>query len=164
MKHLMYELKQPFYKEDMKRFLLEGFLASVVFGGFIGALDFILSNYFNSILAIFTYLILYYFLSNRLFRSFNQYHIWYSILAVFFLLLAEYAMGLTANLLVIQIITGNATVIFSDVRTAISILNPLIYFSYIWRWSLSFEVIFSNLIQILFVVYFSFSIYRVMKR
>lgn len=164
MKHLLYELRQPFIKQDMKRFIFEGLLASLIFGAFIGALDFILENYFDSILAIFTYLILYFFLSNRLFRSFNQYHIWYSILAVVFLLMAEYAMGLTANLLVIQIITGNAGVIFGDFSTAIAILNPLIYFSYFWAWSLSFEVIIYNLIQILFTFYFSFSIYRMMKR
>jgi hypothetical protein len=164
MKHLLYELKQPFIKADMKRFITEGLLASLIFGGFIGALDFILENYFDSILAIFTYLILYFFLSNRLFRSFNQYHIWYSILAVVFLLMAEYAMGLTAYLLVIQIITGNASVVFGDFRTAISVLNPLIYFSYFWVWSLSFRVIFSNLLQILFTIYFCFSIYRMMKR
>ncbi len=164
MKRLLYELKEPFIKEDMKRFLLEGFLASIVFGGFIGALDFYLDNYFNSILAIFTYLILYFFLSNRLYRSFNQYHVWYSILAVFFLLLAEYAMGVVANLLVIQIITGNAAVVFGQFSTAIQILNPLIYFSYFWRWALNFELIFYNLIQILFTVYFSYSIYQLMKR
>jgi hypothetical protein len=164
MKHLLYELKQPFIKSDMKRFILEGFLASLVFGAFIGALTFILANYFNSILSLFTFIILYIFLSSRLFRSFNQYHIWYSILAVFFLLMAEYAMGLIANLLVIQIIDGNISVVFSSFSTAIRILNPLLYFSYFWSWSLNFGVIISNLIQILFTVYFSYSIYQMMKR
>lgn len=164
MKHLLYELKQPFIKSDMKRFILEGFLASFVFGGFIGALTFILANYFNSILVLFTFIILYIFLSNRLFRSFNQYHIWYSILAVFFLLLGEYAMGLTANLLVIQIVDGNLSVVFSSFSTAMRILNPLGYFSYFWLWSLNFGVIISNLIQIFFTVYLSYSIYQMMKR
>lgn len=37
MKRLLYALKEPFIPADMKRFLLEGFLASIVFGGFIGA-------------------------------------------------------------------------------------------------------------------------------
>ena len=164
MKHLLYELKQPFIKEDMKRFILEGLLASLIFGGFIGALDFILENYFNSILAVFTFIILYIFLSNRLFRSFRQYHIWYSILAVVFLLMGKYAMRLTANLLVIQIITGNASVVFGSVSTAIWILNPLIYFSYFWFWLWDFEVILYNVLEILLTLYFSVSIYRMMKR
>ena len=164
MKRLLYALKEPFIPADMKRFLLEGFLASIVFGGFIGALDFYLGNYFNSILAIFTYLILYFFLSNRLYRSFSQYHIAYSILAIFFLLLSEYMMGLTANLLIIQLITGNATTVFSNFWSAIAILNPLIYFSYFWVWLPNFDVILNNILQILFTIYFSYSIYQMMKR
>lgn len=164
MKHLLYELKQPFIKADMKRFLLEGFLASIVFGGFIGALDFYLENYFNSILAVFTYLIMYFFLSNRLYRSFSQYHTWYSILAVFFLLFSEYIMGVTAYLLVAQIITGNAALLFTNIWTATAVLNPMLYFSYFWFWILDFEVIINNVLSILFTIYFSYSIYQMMKR
>ncbi|MDX9807756.1 MAG: hypothetical protein RBS87_04235 [Acholeplasma sp.] len=164
MKHLLYELKQPFLKSDMRRFLFEGFLASIVFGGFIGAFEFILANYFNSILANVAFLILFYFLSDRLYRSFSQYHIWYSILAVFFLLFSKYIMGLTSFLLVVQIITGNASVVFSDFWSAVLVLNPLLYFQFLWFWILDFEVIINNLLQLLFTIYFSYLIYQRMKR
>jgi Na+(H+)/acetate symporter ActP len=73
-------------------------------------------------------------------------------------------MGVTASLLVIQIIKGNISVVFSSFSTAIAILNPLIYFSYFWSWTFNFGLIISNLIQILFTVYFSYSIYMMMKR
>ncbi len=164
MKHLLYELKQPFLKSDMRRFLFEGFLASIVFGGFIGAFEFILANFFNPIFAIIAFLILFYFLADRLYRSFSQYHIWYSILAVFFLLFSEYIMGLTSYLLFEQIISGNALNLFSDFWSAVLVLNPLLYFQFLWFWILDFEVIINNLLQILFTIYFSYLIYQRMKR
>ena len=164
MKHLLYELKQPFLKSDMRRFLFEGFLASIVFGGFIGAFEFILANFFNPIFAIIAFLILFYFLADRLYRSFSQYHIWYSILAVFFLLFSEYIMGLTSYLLFEQIISGNALNLFSDFWSAVLVLNLLLYFQFLWFWILDFEVIINNLLQILFTIYFSYLIYQRMKR
>ena len=55
MKRFLYELKQPFIKSDLIRFVIEGILGSLIFGAFIGALDFYLTVYFQSILSIFTF-------------------------------------------------------------------------------------------------------------
>lgn len=157
MKRFLYELKQPFIKSDLIRFVIEGILGSLIFGAFIGALDFYLTVYFQSILSIFTFLIYYYFISNRLYRSFNQYHILYSILAVVFLLTGVYMMGLVGQIFYLQVITGNLS------RFA-QFLNPLLYFDFIWRWSFDFSVIFFNLIYILLYIWICRTIYMQMKR
>lgn len=157
MKHFLYELKQPIIKSDLMRFLMEGFLGSIVFGAFIGAVDFYLTVYFQSILSIFTFLFFYYFIANRLFKSFNQYHILYSILAIFFLMFGVYMMGLVGQLFYLQIQTGSL-VFFKN------FLNPLLYFDFLWKWSLDFGVIFFNLIYILLYIWISRTIYMQMKR
>ncbi|MDY0210999.1 MAG: hypothetical protein RBQ91_06320 [Acholeplasma sp.] len=157
MKHFLYELRQPLIKGDLRQFLIEGILSSVIFGAFIGALDFYLTFYFQSILSIFTFLIFYYFVSNRLFRSFNQYHIIYSILAVFFLLVGVYMMGLTSQLFYLQVVTGNLGLYHK-------FLNPLLYFEFIWKWSFDFGVIFFNLLYILIYAWICKTIYMQMKR
>lgn len=157
MKHFLYELKQPLIKSDLKRFLVEGILSSIIFGAFIGALDFYLTVYFQSILSIFTFLIFYYFLSNRLFRSFNQYHIIYSILSVVFLLIGVYMMGFTSQIFYLEVITGNISLYHK-------FLNPLIYFDFVWKWSFDISVIFFNLLYILIYVWICRTIYMQMKR
>ncbi|MBM7453649.1 hypothetical protein JN09_000981 [Acholeplasma morum] len=157
MKHFLYELKQPLIKSDLKRFLVEGILSSIIFGAFIGALDFYLTVYFQSILSIFTFLIFYYFLSNRLFRSFNQYHIIYSILSVVFLLIGVYMMGFTSQIFYLEVITGNIALYHK-------FLNPLIYFDFVWKWSFDISVIFFNLLYILIYVWICRTIYMQMKR
>lgn len=157
MKHFLYELKQPIIKSDLIRFLTEGLLSSVVFGAFIGALNFYLENVFQSILSIFTFLIFYYFVSNRLYRSFNQYHILYSILAVFFLLFGIYVMGVAGVAFRLQ-------VIFNSLNGLQYALNPLLYFDFIWRWAFDFSVIFFNVIYILLYTWICRTIYMQMKR
>lgn len=157
MKHFLYELKQPLIKSDLKRFLVEGILSSIIFGAFIGALDFYLTVYFQSILSIFTFLIFYYFLSNRLFRSFHQYHIIYSILSVVFLLIGVYMMGFTSQIFYLEVITGNISLYHK-------FLNPLIYFDFVWKWSFDISVIFFNLLYILIYVWICRTIYMQMKR
>lgn len=157
MKHFLYELKQPLIKSDLKRFLVEGILSSIIFGAFIGALDFYLTVYFQSILSIFTFLIFYYFLSNRLFRSFHQYHIIYSILSVVFLLIGVYMMGFTSQIFYLEVITGNIALYHK-------FLNPLIYFDFVWKWSFDISVIFFNLLYILIYVWICRTIYMQMKR
>ena len=87
MQHFLEELKKPLIKSDLKGFIIEGFLASIVAGAFIGAFEFYFEFVFDSILSIFGFIIFYYFLSSRLYKSFSQYHILYSILAVFFFIL-----------------------------------------------------------------------------
>ncbi|MDD4469193.1 MAG: hypothetical protein PHR29_04555, partial [Acholeplasmataceae bacterium] len=86
------KLKEPIHKPDLRRFLLEGFLGAIVFGSMMGAINFFLRNSALSLISLFTFLIYYVFMFNRLYRSFSFYHIIYSILGVFFILLGDYFM------------------------------------------------------------------------
>lgn len=156
MKDFINRFKQPIQKQDLRSFLIEGFLASIVFGAFIGAFEFYFDFVFDSILSIFGFIIFYYFLSNRLYRSFSDYHIIYSILAVFFLLFGLYVTGITKLVFFQRYLLG-------DIYEFIGLLDPRLYFSYLYSYSLSFEVIFYNLINTLFTIIVSVMLYRRMS-
>ena len=93
------KFKEPISKHDIKRFLTEGFLGSIVFGSFMGAVQFFILTTNLNFLSLLIFLIFYVFLTRRLYKSFSFYHIWYSILAVFFVLLGDYFINVTGHLL-----------------------------------------------------------------
>ncbi|CCV66062.1 MAG: hypothetical protein RBQ95_05305 [Paracholeplasma sp.] len=153
MKTFINKLKQPIDKSDLKGFIIEGFLASIVFGAFIGAFEFYFEAVFDSILSIFGFVIFYYFMSSRLYKSFREYHILYSILAVFFLLFGMYVTGFTKMMFLQKLLIG-------DVLDVIGFLDPRLYFSYLYLYSTNSMVIFNNLINTLFTIIVSVMLYR----
>lgn len=150
------KLKEPIHKPDLRRFLLEGFLGAIVFGSMMGAINFILRNSAFSIISLFTFLIYYVFMFNRLYRSFSFYHIIYSILGVFFILLGDYFMGVSYNILFWFIV--------SEGQIIWQLFNPIIHFQFLFSWTLNPLDIFLNLLNILIYVYIIVTTYRRMKR
>ncbi len=150
------KLKEPIHKPDLRRFLLEGFLGAIVFGSMMGAINFFLRNSAFSLISLFTFLIYYVFMVNRLYRSFSFYHIIYSILAVFFILLGDYFMGVTYNVLY-WFIVSEGLIIWQ-------LFNPIIHFQFLFSWTLNPLDIFLNLLNILIYAYIIVMTYRRMKR
>ena len=149
-------LKEPIHKPDLKRFLLEGFLGAIVFGSMMGAISFILRNSVFGFVSLFTFLIYYVFMFNRLYRSFSFYHIIYSILGVFFILLGDYFMGVSYNVLYWFIV--------SEGQIIWQLFNPIIHFQFLFIWTLNPLDIFLNLLNILIYAYIIVMTYRRMKR
>ena len=79
-------MKEPIYKDDLKRVLLNGLLYSVVFGALFGALQFLTENYMGLSMGIFVFAISF-LLARKISESFFTFHLWYPIITVCYFLL-----------------------------------------------------------------------------
>ncbi len=150
------KLKEPIHKPDLKRFLFEGLLGAIIFGSLMGAIDFFLMNSSFRMISLFTFVIYYVFMVNRLYKSFSFYHIIYSILGVFFIILGDYFMGVTQYLLY-GFIVSNGQIIWE-------LFNPVFHFQFLFIWTLNPLDIFLNILNILIYIYIIVMTYRRMKR
>ncbi|NMA05920.1 MAG: hypothetical protein GX931_06095 [Acholeplasmataceae bacterium] len=154
-RNLKNKFKEPISKHDIKRFLMEGFLGAVIFGSFMGMAQFFILTTNLSFLSLLTFLIFYVFLTRRLYRSFSFYHIWYSILAVFFVLLGDYFINVTGHLLFFFIKTK---------QIVWEVFNPLIYYNFLYYWPKDIFTILYNLLSIILYVVICVTTYIQMKR
>lgn len=143
-------MKEPIAKNEFKRFLKEGLLVSLLFAAMLGTLEFLVSFTQFSFLTLFVFVIYYVFLIKRLRGSFNFYHIIYSILAVVFLLIGDYIMGVSGAAIEFYYLTGTIP---------LKIFNPIYQFSFLFYWQLDAFLIIINLLNIFIygiIIYFTY--------
>ncbi|NLN50197.1 MAG: hypothetical protein GX149_01045 [Acholeplasmataceae bacterium] len=155
MKRLIRKFKQPLAKPELKRFLIEGFLGAVVFGSLLGALDYLIIYTKLQFLSFFTFLIFYIFITRRLYRSFNFYHIAYSFLAVFFVLLGDYFITVSHQIILSVHLFG---------RIFVAVFNPINQFRFLFSWSLNPLAIMTNILNIVIYIIVCVFTYQNMKR
>ena len=80
-------LKEPIYKDDLKRVLLNGILYAVLFGVLAGALQFFSEVYIGLTMGVFVFAIGY-MIAKKINESFFTFHVWYPIISVLLFLLA----------------------------------------------------------------------------
>lgn len=154
-RNLASKFKEPMSKHDRKRFLLEGFLGAVIFGSFMGAVDYFILTTNLAFLSLFTFIVFYTFMTRRLYRSFSFYHIWYSILAVVFVLLGDYFIN----------VFGHALYFYQTVgKIPLAIFNPIIYYRFLYVWSADAMVILLNIVSIIVYIFICIMTYIQMKR
>ena len=93
-----YFWREPIYKDDLKSFLLNGFMYSILAGILAGALD-TLFWMINFPLA-FGLVIICFMLGSRLSKSYYTYHILYPTLSIVFMLIALLASDITSTCLI----------------------------------------------------------------
>lgn len=155
MKRLLHELKEPLAKKELGKFILEGLLASILFATMLGVLEFFVSLTKFSILSLFVFIIYYTFLIRRLRQSFNFYHIIYSILAVVFLILGDYIIGVSGLAIRQLYLTG---------KFSLAVFNPVYNFTFLFYWPLDPVVIIVNILNIFIYGLIIYYTYHNMKR
>lgn len=149
------QFKNQIFKKEFPKFLFEGLLIVFIVGGALGFLDIaLMTTDFLYILRFFTFYMFYIVLIRRLRGSFSAYFKIYSVLAVVFLYVGLYVMGVS-SLFAYTIIPGGPS--FSPV-----IFNPLIAFR-LYAWTNAIDIIF-NLINVAFYILIGVFTYRNMKR
>lgn len=154
-KNWFLKFKEPIHSKDMKRFILEGFLSSLLMGALLGVGSFYLSRTNLYFLTFFTFIIFYPFVTQRLYRSFSFYHVLYSVLAVFFIMFGIYVMSATELLMRGFEITGSIY---------LPAFNPIYHFPFLTSWSADILIIMSNIISIFVYILVCAIAYIRMKR
>lgn len=154
-KNWFLKFKEPIHSKDMKRFILEGFLSSLLMGALLGVGSFYLSRTNLYFLTFFTFIIFYPFVTQRLYRSFSFYHVLYSVLAVFFIMFGIYVMSATELLMRGFEITGSIY---------LPAFNPIYHFPFLTSWSADILIIMSNIISIFVYILVCAFAYIRMKR
>lgn len=83
MRKIINKFKQPIYKDDATKVIINAIISSLLIGILSGAINLIFSDWIGYTFMIF-YLMVGYFIGIRIRRSYFTYHIVYSILAVIF--------------------------------------------------------------------------------
>lgn len=154
-KNWFLKFKEPIHSKDMKRFILEGFLSSLLMGALLGIGSFYLSRTNLYFLTFFTFIFFYPFVTQRLYRSFSFYHVLYSVLAVFFIMFGIYVMSATELLMRGFEITGSIY---------LPAFNPIYHFPFLTSWSADILIIMSNIISIFVYILVCAFAYIRMKR
>ncbi len=148
------QFKEPIMKKELRRFLLEGLLLSTLFAAMLGALRFLVVFTPFAFLSLFVFVIYYMFLMKRLRGSFYVYHVWYSILAVLFLLIGDYIMGVSSDMI---------TLLYSKQPLSIHILNPIHQYTFLFYWAFDAFQIAINLLSIFIYGIIIYLTYQRMK-
>lgn len=154
-KNWFLKFREPIHTKDLKRFIVEGFLSSLLMGALIGVGSYYLSRTDLHFLTFFSFFILYPFVTQRLYRSFGFYHVLYSVLAVFFIIFGIYVMSVSELLMRGYEITG---------AIYLPAFNPLYHFPFLTHWPADILTIISNLISILAYILICVFAYLRMKR
>ena len=128
MRKLKNLLKEPIYKEDLKRVLLNGFLAMFFFSLLAGALQFVANIYLNLSFGILVYLFAF-MIGKKTSESFFNYHILYSIISILFFILGYILYEITYYVFVFHNVGVVLQAIFSPnfFDFCMTFLNPKAY-------------------------------------
>jgi len=137
------QMKLPLHKDDLMPVIRQGIFMSFTGGLLIGALHAFFTFQFGFSLTWLFLFILAHLTASRIRRSYNKYHILYSILSIFFFILAYYLMSITLNLGVLFLYDALVS------NFILQVLNPLPYFSFINPFSSQFFTI-DNMLELLF--------------
>lgn len=154
-KNLINKFKEPMSKHDRKRFIIEGFLGAILFGSLMGALKFFILTTNFAYISILTFIIFYTFMTRRLYKSFSFYHIWYSILAVFFVLLGDYFISVFGHMLLSY---------YQTATISLAVFNPIPYYRFLYDWPADVMTIIMNIISIITYLFICVLTYIQMKR
>ncbi len=150
------QLKLPIRKDDLMPVIRQGIFMSFTGGLLIGALHAFFSFQFGFTLTWLMLFILAHLTASRIKRSYSEYHILYSILSVFFFLLAYYLMSITLNLGVLFLYDALV------VSFILQVLNPLQYFNFFNPFSGQFFSV-DNMLELLFFLIGTYYAYRYSK-
>lgn len=121
----MQEFKKPVHQKDILPVLRSGVFVSVTGGLIIGALHLLFIYFLDFSLSWLFLLILAHLIARRILQSYNEYHILYSLISVFFFIFSFYLMNLT---MMMGIYFINNVFNFEVIKT---LLNPLLYFQFL---------------------------------
>jgi hypothetical protein len=144
MKKLIAEFKKPLNKKDIMPVIKSGIFMSFVGGLLIGSFHLLFTYSFDFSLTWLFLLILAHLMARRIKRTYENYHILYQFISVFFFLVSFYLMSVTmySGLFFLY---G-----YTDITLYIPLLNPIRYFSFLNPFeSYFFEL--SNLFDIFFL-------------
>lgn len=137
------QMKLPIRKDDLMPVIRQGIFMSFTGGILIGALHAFFSFQFGFSLTWLFLFILAHLTASRIRRSYNEYHILYSLLSIFFFVLAYYLMSITLNLGVLFLYDALVA------NFILQVLNPLQYFSFLNPFSNQFFSV-DNMLELLF--------------
>jgi hypothetical protein len=144
MKKLIAELKKPLNKKDIMPVIKSGIFMSFVGGLLIGAFHLLFTFSFDFSLTWLFLLILAHLTAKRIKRSYEDYHILYQFMSIFFFLFSFYLMSVTMYM-GLFFLYG-----YSDLSLYLPLLNPIRYFSFLSPFQPYFFEL-SNLFDIFFL-------------
>lgn len=140
-----HEFKKPIHREDLMPVLGSGIFMSFTGGLIIGVLHLVFMYYLQFSLTWLFLLILAHLIAKRIQSSYQNYHILYSFLSIFFFIISFYLMNVTLTTGIYFI----SNVINTEI--AISLLNPLLYFRFLNPFRTNFFGI-DNILEVIFFI------------
>lgn len=141
----MQNIKKPIYKQDLMPVIYAGFFISITGGLIAGVMHMLFMSAFQFSLLWLFMLVIAHLLSRRIMKSYQSYHILYSILSVIFFIFAYYIMQVTWSSGV-YFVSG-----YFNFKIFMSLLNPIYYFSFLFPWRSGFFYI-ENILNIVFFI------------
>lgn len=136
--------------------LRSGFFVSITGGLITGTLHVLFAYLFNVTLTWLFLIVLAHIIAKNIKKSYQTYHVMYSVLSIFFFFIAFYMMNVT-------LLTG---ILF--VRNSLStsmmlwIINPIKYFNFLWPFNIGFFEV-NNILDVVFFSIGVFYSYRYSK-
>jgi len=93
--NLLNQFKQPIHREDIMPVIRQGIFMSIVTGILMGAIKLFVYVVFEMEFSFLLVLLVAYFIVKRIKQSYQEYHIWYSVIAVFSFVFGFYLMNIT---------------------------------------------------------------------
>ncbi len=154
--NLWKRLKEPIHQSDLMPVLRQGIFMSLSGGLLIGSMHLLLTFLFNFSLTWLMLLVLAHLIARRIKSAYLEHHVLFSILSIFFFVLAYYIMSLTlyGGLFYINHI--------QDINLYLMLLNPLQYFSFLNPLSGYFLTV-ENLFEVIFFIIGTVYAYRYSK-
>jgi hypothetical protein len=141
--NLWKRLKEPIHQSEIMPVLRQGIFMSLSGGLLIGSMHLLLTFLFNFSLTWLMLLVLAHLIARRIRSAYLEYHVIFSLISIFFFVLAYYIMSLTLNLGVLFLYDALVA------NFILQVLNPLQYFSFLNPFSNQFFSV-DNMLELLF--------------
>lgn len=150
------QMKLPIHRDDLMPVIRSGIFMSFTGGLLIGALHAFFSFQFGFSFTWLFLLILSHVTANRIRKSYNEYHLLYSILSVFFFFVAYYLMSITLNLGMLFLYDALVT------SFILQVIQPFQYFNFMNPFYSQFFSI-DNMLMLLFFFIGTYYAFRYSK-
>ena len=92
---LINQFKQPVHREDIMPVIRQGIFMSIIAGVLMGAIQLFVYVVFDTVFSFLLVLIIAYLISRRIKQAYDEYHIWYSVIALISFVFGYYLMNIT---------------------------------------------------------------------
>jgi hypothetical protein len=93
--NIINSFKKPIHREDLIAVIRQSIFMSIVAGVLMGAIQLFVFVIFDTVFSFLLVLIVAYLVAKRIRQSYQEYHIWYSVIAILSFIFGYYLMNIT---------------------------------------------------------------------